>query len=62
MELVVIEWGENCFEQSDEVEGFSMRFCRAFGGSVDLQEDCAVDLTGEEPVSGYVVIPLEGLI
>ncbi|MGM0555891.1 MAG: hypothetical protein ACQEVA_05905 [Myxococcota bacterium] len=62
MELVAIEWGANCYEQTDADEGFSMDFCRAFGGSIDAREDCATPLTGGEPVSGYVVIPLDGAV
>jgi hypothetical protein len=62
MELVAIEWGANCYDEADAQEGFSMSFCRAFGGSIDALEDCTTRLTGEEPASGYVVIPLEGLI
>lgn len=59
MELVVVEWGDNCFDEAESVEGFSMSFCRSFGGSVDMLEDCRTNLTGESPVSGYVVIPLD---
>lgn len=62
MELVAVEWGANCYDQMSEVDGFSMSFCRAFGGSVEMGEDCTASLTGAQPVSGFVVIPLDGLI
>jgi hypothetical protein len=62
MELVVVEWGANCYDETVDTEGFSVDFCRAFGSSVEMSEDCRRSLTGQEPVSGYVVIPLDGNI